>query len=100
MPQHLEGSSFVPQLKDPTVPGKMAAIGRFVAGDTIRTDQFRFSEYTNKKGKRISRMLYDHNRDSDENENIAESADHFATVKRLSLELKRGKGRDTPASKN
>ena len=35
-PGHLDGTSFVPLLKDPAKAWKPAAIGRYRAGDTIR----------------------------------------------------------------
>jgi arylsulfatase A-like enzyme len=92
-PEHLEGESFVPHLKDPALPGKAFAIGRFKKGDTIRTDRFRFSEYTTPKGEPTSRMLYDHQQDPGENVNISEHPDQKDTVKTLTTELHNGKGK-------
>ena len=87
LPEHLDGESFVPQLKDPSLPGKDAAVGRFKQGDTIRTDLFRFSEYTNPKGQQTGRMLYDHQSDPGENVNISENENQAAVVKRLTTQL-------------
>ena len=47
-------------MKDPEAEWKSAAVGRFQNGDTIRTETFRFTEYTNAKAELSSRMLYDH----------------------------------------
>lgn len=93
LPEHLQGKSFVPLLKNPDLEGKSAAIGRFVNGDTIRTDRFRFSEYTDKNGKFRSRMLYDHQQDPDENVNISEQPGQAETASKLSADLHRGMGK-------
>ena len=93
LPEHLEGESFLPQLKDPTLLGKDAAVGRFKQGDTIRTDQFRFSEYTKPDGKQTGRMLYNHQSDPGENVNVADREKHADVVQRLTNELHQKKGK-------
>ncbi len=75
LPPHLQGQSFVARLKDPSLPGKDAAIGRYRNGDTIRTEQFRFSEYTRPNGEPIARMLYDHTTDPGETANLVDETD-------------------------
>ena len=92
LPDHLQGRSFAALMKDADAEWKSAAVGRFQNGDTIRTDAFRFTEYTDKKGKRTSRMLYDHNADPHENVNVAASQKN--SVSQLTDELHRLMGRD------
>ena len=70
-----------------------AAIGRFGGGDTIRTDRYRFTLYSDRKGKPVSRMLYDHVEDPNENLNIAELPENAALVKRLTRQLQAGMGK-------
>lgn len=70
LPEHLQGQSFVPLLKDPNADWDNTAVGRYQSGDTIRTDQYRYTDYSQGNGKVISSMLYDHNSDPDENENV------------------------------
>jgi arylsulfatase A-like enzyme len=94
LPDHLKGKSFVPLLKQPDLEWKPAAIGRFRNGDTIRTDRFRFTEYTDGKGQFVSRMLYEHETDPGENVNTSEQETHGATVQRLTEQLHTGMGRD------
>lgn len=90
-PGHVQGSSFVPQMLNPNLPGKPYAIGRFGAGDTIRVDDARYSEYTTPTGEIKGKMLYDHRSDSAENTNIAgRRAD---SVDQLSKQLNDLKGR-------
>ena len=74
-PPHLQGQSFVPLLLDPARAWKDAAIGRFQAGDTIRTDQYRFSQYQSADGRPVARQLYYHQIDPHENTKLAESDD-------------------------
>ncbi len=90
LPEHLQGQGFATLLEDADVEWKSVAIGRFQKGDTIRTDDFRFTEYTTKTGKRTSQMLYDHTADVHENVNVA--ATRSEVVGRLSELLLNGRG--------
>lgn len=92
LPRHLQGVSLVTLMKDPKATWKSAAVGRFQNGDTIRTDEFRFTEYTEKNGKRISQMLFHH--DSDPNENVNIAKDRKDSINGLSETLHRIMGRD------
>ncbi len=96
IPDHVEGTSFVPLLRDPTRAGKSQAVGRFTIGDTIRTDRFRYSEYRANRGlgELTGRMLYDHQQDPGENTNVAGATENASTVQSISAELNRRKGKD------
>ena len=96
IPDHVKGTSFVPLLRDPAQAWKSAAISRFGPGDTIRTDRYRFTEYTGGTNQAVARMLYDHARDPQENVNVAEQADYQADVASLNSEWRAKKGRATP----
>ncbi|WP_206028484.1 sulfatase [Thalassoroseus pseudoceratinae] len=87
-PEHLEGRSFVPLMKEPNREWKTAAIGRFRNGDTIRTDQFRFTAYTTPKNQLQARMLYDHNTDPEEDNNVADEPAFQDAAKNLLKELR------------
>ncbi len=91
--EHLQGKSLVSVLKEPTSSVKDAAIGRYRAGDTIRTDRYRFTLYSDNKGQPVARMLYDHQADPDENVNIAERPENAELVNRLTRQLKAGMGK-------
>ena len=72
----------------------MAAVGRFRNGDTIRTDAFRFTEYTDTKRNLTSRMLYDHATDPNENVNVVKARKQAVTGLAKQLrELKRRGGK-------
>ncbi len=91
-PGHLEGRSFAPLLKDPDAAWKEFAIGRFGNGDTIRTDGHRFTEYRSRKDQPVARMLYDHDKDPDEDRNISELSGSAEAVEKLTRLLCENKG--------
>ncbi len=94
-PTHVEGESVVPLMKNPSRPGKRWAVGRFGLGDTIRDDQFRYSEYRENKGigDITGTMLYDHQADPDENVNIVDEPARSEAVKNLSARLNNRKAK-------
>jgi len=88
LPEHLQGRSLVPLIENPQLPWKTAAIGRYGPGDTIRTDRFRFTEYTDDEGRPIARMLYDHEADPGEDKNIVEQKDQQQNAAALNKQLR------------
>lgn len=90
VPGHLEGASFVPLMEDPDRPWKKAAFSRFYAGDSVKTDRYRYTEWRGKNGKVYARMLYDHETDPMENVNIAEYTEHKNRVAQMSAMIQRG----------
>ena len=66
-PDHLEGDSFVELLGQADRPWKPAAFSRYFRGDSIRTDRYLYTEFTNDDGDLVGRMVYDHEADPDEN---------------------------------
>lgn len=93
LPEHLDGTSLLPVLRDASVSTKREAISRFQNGDTIRTDRYRYTVYRDKQGTQTGHMLYDHITDPDENVNVADHADYATTVKKLVSRLEAGMGR-------
>lgn len=92
LPKHLHGRSLSELMNNKDAEWKSAAVGRFQNGDTIRTDGFRFTEYTDKKGRRTAKMLYSYDEDSGENANIAGT--RMQTVSDLTEQLHSLMGRD------
>ncbi len=83
LPSHLQGTSLVPQLKNPQAPGKKAVFSRYHKADSIRTDQYLYTEWSD-KGNVKARMLYDHHVDPAENINISEMPQNKELVAKLS----------------
>jgi arylsulfatase A-like enzyme len=90
LPDHLEGTSFVPLLKKPDRHWKKAIFSRYHNGDSIRTERFLYTEWTEDDGEIYARMLYDHNWDPKENFNISELPENRKLVERLSKMLREG----------
>jgi len=90
--QQLEGTSFVPLLKDPDRSWKKAAFSETVRGDIIgtsmRTERYRYTEW-GKNGKH-GVELYDHQNDPQENVNIASASENKELIKKLKKKLHHG----------
>lgn len=65
-----------------------AAVGRFGAGDTIRTLRHRLAEYVGPRGTAAGRMLFDHEADPGERVNLAARDAGGDLAERLSAELR------------
>ncbi|HIL72417.1 MAG TPA: DUF229 domain-containing protein, partial [Verrucomicrobia bacterium] len=92
-PDHLEGRSFLSLMKNPDAPWKSFAIGRYKKGDTIRSNHFRFSEYTGPGQAITGSMLYDHRSDSAEIKNVVGKLNYARDVEMLKSNLHSHKGR-------
>ncbi len=87
VPTHVQGTSFVPLLDNPQLPWKKAVFSYWKGCQAVKTDRFLYTEWR-ENGKIIARMLFDHQTDPNENENIAEKPENAKLVKSLSLLLK------------
>ncbi|MFV1996054.1 MAG: sulfatase, partial [Verrucomicrobiales bacterium] len=76
----LEGLSFKPLLDEPGRSWKRAAFSQYprnlsgrgvVMGRSMRTERYRFTQWTNERGDFRVVELYDHREDPEENENLA-----------------------------
>lgn len=86
-PSAIEGSSLVPLLQDPKLPGKSGAHSRVQSGgaigDAVRTERYRYVEW--RRGKEIvARELYDHEQDPGENNNVADDVANRDVIEKLS----------------
>jgi len=90
LPEHLQGTSFVPLLQNPARNWKKATFSRFHDGESVRTDRYLYTEYKNDLGSVYARMLYDHQNDPKENVNISERPKNKELVARLSKMLNDG----------
>jgi iduronate 2-sulfatase len=100
LPEHLEGASLVPVLRDPTKAVKSAAFsqyprgvsGRQLMGYTMRTDRYRFTRWVdrNDHSKVDAVELYDHQTDPQENVNIANAPENADLVARLTEQWQQG----------
>ena len=96
VPEHCEGTSLVPLMRDPQREWKSAAFsqyprGRGVMGYSMRTDRHRFTRWQKRQGGEVvATELYDHQEDPQENVNLAERPEHKDLVARLARQLEAG----------
>ena len=104
LPKHLQGTSFVPLLENPSQRWKEGALSYWPASDrddpekvimgyTVQTDRYRYTEWVKMStGELLDRDLFDHQTDPGENISIAKDASNEVLMKELSSLLDRGKG--------
>jgi arylsulfatase A-like enzyme len=103
LPEHLEGTSFVPLLQDPDRPWKKAAFSQYprpaaqtdtgpIMGYSMRTDRYRLTRWVHRddRQKFVATELYDHASDPDENTNLADDGGSADLVLRLTQQLNGG----------
>ncbi|MDX1283370.1 MAG: sulfatase [Draconibacterium sp.] len=85
LPGHLDGTSFVPALKNPKKSVKDYAYIRYHKGESIVSENFNYTEWYNYKiGKVDARMLYNLEKDPKENVNVSEEKAYKKTVSKMS----------------
>ena len=96
VPDHLQGTSLVPLLRNPNQTGKNVAFsqfprrhaGREVMGYAMRTDRFRYVEWLDRGNcETVAIELYDHEHDPQENVNIGGDLAQQAKVAELSATM-------------
>ena len=95
LPDHLEGTSFTPLLKNPDRPWKTAAFSQVTRWDrgmgyTMRTERYRYTRWQNPKGEIVGREIYDHQSDPLENINIANRPEHAQLLESLDQQMRAG----------
>jgi arylsulfatase A-like enzyme len=97
VPDHCEGTSFVPLIADPDRAWKRAAFSQYprqnerVMGYTMRTDRYRYTEWLEREtGETLAVELYDHGEDPLENVNLAAKPECAGQVQALAAQLRRG----------
>ncbi|UUO06431.1 sulfatase [Blastopirellula sp. J2-11] len=88
LPEHLQGSSLVPLLNGSTEDANAIAVGRYGQGDTIRSAQYRYTQYSRVDGKQLGEMLYDHETDPDENQNVSGKPSYGEALQHLQKRLR------------
>ena len=93
---HTEGVSLRPIIEDTSESVKEAAFSQFARRDgkrelmgySMKTAEFRYIEWLNRKTKKpIARELYDHRTDPEETQNVADEKANAALIKKLSAQL-------------
>ena len=109
LPSGLEGISFTRLIKDPQRPWKKAAFSLYVKevpelgkgdcfGRAMRTDRYRFIEWSVTENPKRVFELYDHQADPSENVNIAGKPENKELIEMLSKQLAAGWKSSLPES--
>lgn len=72
IPDHLQGTSFVPVLENPNESWKEAVYSRYQYGEAVITEEYIYTKYIGKPP--IQSMLYDLKKDQQENTNVVEQS--------------------------
>ncbi len=94
-PDYTEGTSFKPLLINPQKEWKKATFSQFPRGSkmegySIRTDEFRYTEWRNPNGTTDSIELYDHRENDIESINIAYNEGNESIINELAKQLNAG----------
>ncbi len=110
VPKNLEGTSFKPLLEDPARPWKTAAFSQYprgkgnarLMGYTMRTRQYRLTQWVNvKEPSKVQDVeLYDHDKDPQENINIASDPANRVLVTQLTTRCNEGWRAALPPASN
>jgi len=109
VPSYLQGTSVVPLLENPDKEWKSAAFSQFLLGRygrtttikkemmgyTMRTDKYRYVEWyewnkDDTRGNLLSKELFDHDTDPQENQNLANQAQYKEIIDTLTMKLTDG----------
>lgn len=88
VPEHVQGKSFVPILEEPDRLWKNAVFSRYEYGDAVITEKFIYTKY--KRDSIESSMLYDLEKDKEENFNVVDQPAYQEVVKKMNNYLKEG----------
>jgi iduronate 2-sulfatase len=94
LPGHLDGKSLVSRLVNPEIIEEDYAVSKYQKGLTLIEQQYFYTEWYDENDQVVTRMLYDHSVDPDENENISENPEYNTLIKELSRKLKERRGAD------
>ena len=81
-PAQLQGISFKKILKTPSNQTRDFIYSRYGPGEVIVDKQFSFTRYRDK-----TLMLYDHNKDPQENKNVASNPEYASVIKKMQKRL-------------
>ena len=98
LPSHLQGTSMLPLVEDPTRPWKKGILSRIDDAETVRTDRYRFTRFSKSVPEGDKQHLpgsgryelFDLQNDPRENKNVAGSPDCQEVVKQMDQLLTAG----------
>ena len=83
IPDHVQGESLVKYYDNPNHKGKSFVYSRFIKGESVKNQEFRYTEWLDSSQSRYAEMLYNHRTDPDENYNISGNNENTEIVNAL-----------------
>ncbi|MEM8527903.1 MAG: sulfatase [Bacteroidota bacterium] len=93
-PETVEGKSLVPVLQQPDAHHKDFIISKWQEGLTIKTKKYAYTEWYDEADTSVAKMLYDHENDPDEMNNLIGDVKYEALTAYLSALMKQHRGKD------
>lgn len=87
LPSHLDGKSFASELKSPDHFHKEYAYSRYHSGESIISKNFAYSQWGDDGRGVYAKMLYDHQKDPEETENVVDKIEYFQVVEIMKARL-------------
>lgn len=88
-PEYLDGTSFIPVLKDPTVELKSEIYTRYQRGEAVVDKNYSYTEFVDKNGEPTKAyMLFDIKNDKKQNVDISKHSSSTELVKKYQQKLK------------
>ena len=83
IPDHVQGESLVKYYNNPNQKGKPFVYSRFIKGESVKNQEFRYTEWLDSSQSRYAEMLYNHRTDPDENYNISGNNENIEIINAL-----------------
>jgi len=83
IPEHVQGKSFTETFSNPEHQHKKFTYSRFRAGESVKRDSIRYTMYLNNERDIDAEMLYNHQTDPMENNNVVKNEKYAATISEL-----------------
>ena len=88
LPEHLQGKSFLPTLLNPQKKHRDYAFIQWGKGINLVTQDYSYAEWYDNSQNLAGEMLFDHQKDPEENKNVAGEAKYQKLIKRFKSYLK------------
>ncbi|MEQ8693680.1 MAG: sulfatase [Pseudomonadales bacterium] len=90
LPDHLDGTSLRPLLEQPTLTerqDKPVSVSRWMNGESVRNQQFRYTRWFDESGQTLDAMLFDLSADPNEQTNLVNQPQYASVISELETYL-------------
>ena len=87
LPEHLQGRSFLPTLKNPKKKHRDHAFIQWGKGINLVTPDYSYAQWYDSSQNIVSEMLFDHRNDPEENKNVVGEEKYRKLIKRFQADI-------------